>query len=367
MRCFRSRWLKGRCGLLVLALALWPAVAQAQTYRYHYVSLAELELPSGFIFFDPIAMSNGRHVYGNAYREGPPDGPWISYVSVYTNGRLAIFQPGIVYTASEGGTMGGSVLTDPDNFLEQAALFRGDRVEIIPRWPGEISSFVSAMNDSGAALVVSYDSSFQKSLLLYRHGRLTQLDFGPTVLNPSMLAINNHGTISGTQGPSLIDRTTGFRFDPRTGDVQLLEPVQVAPPDPTEVAWALGINQRGDVLGYSFVSGRKERIGIWDRDGVFTTYFVEGTPEFPTVSNSLLFNDSGLIVITFVTRPSDDRNSYLVPEPGVRLNLADLVYDKPPDMAPLWIVNDLNNHGDMIGYTLNGNAFLLERTGRGLR
>ena len=125
--------------------------------------------------------------------------------------------------------MGGSVLTDPDNFLEQAALFRGDRVEIIPRWPGEISSFVSAMNDSGAALVVSYDSSFQKSLLLYRHGRLTQLDFGPTVLNPSMLAINNHGTISGTQGPSLIDRTTGFRFDPRTGDVQLLEPVQVAP------------------------------------------------------------------------------------------------------------------------------------------
>ena len=77
MRCFRSRWLKGRCGLLVLALALWPAVAQAQTYRYHYVSLAELELPSGFIFFDPIAMSNGRHVYGNAYREGPPDGPWI--------------------------------------------------------------------------------------------------------------------------------------------------------------------------------------------------------------------------------------------------------------------------------------------------
>lgn len=366
MRCPCSSRLGERGWLLALALALWPAGAQAQAYRYHYVSLAEVELPSGFIFFDPIAMSNGRHVYGNAYREGPPDGPLVPYVSVYRNGALTIFQPGIVYTASEDGTVGGSVLTDPDNFLEQAALFRRDRVEIIPRWPGEISSFVSAMNDSGAALVVSYDSSFQQSLLLYSHGRLTQLDFGPTVLNPSMLAINNHGTISGTQGPTILDHATGFRFDPRTGDVQILEPVQVAPPDPIEVAWALGINQRGDVLGYSFVNTKKERIGIWDRDGVFTTYFVEGTPEFPTVSGRLLFNDSGLIVITLGGYPSFDRNSYLVPEPGVRLNLADLVYDEPPDTPPLWFINDLNNHGDMIGYTFGGGSFLLERTGRGL-
>ncbi len=74
------------------------------------------------------------------------------------------------------------------------------------------------------------------------------------------------------------------------------------------------------------------------------------------MSGRLLFNDSGLIVITLGGYPSFDRNSYLVPEPGVRLNLAHLVYDEPPDTPPLWFINDLNNHGDTIGYTFGGGS-----------
>jgi hypothetical protein len=76
----------------------------------------------------------------------------------------------------------------------------------------------------------------------------------------------------------------------------------------------------------------------------FTTYFVEGTPDFPTVSNLLLWNEPGLIVIT---RPScrTDLNSYVVPAPGVRVKLADI-----SDTLPAWtLMNDINERGDILG------------------
>ena len=149
--------------------------------------------------------------------------------------------------------------------------------------------------------------------------------------NASQLSINNNGFVSGTQGDDLCDGGTGFRFDPRTGQVALLEPLST---DPT--AWGVDINNRGQVLGYSFVCGGIERIGVWDRRGEFQTYFVEGTDEVPTISNKLLFNDNNLIVITSVSSPDAEagRNSYLVPRPGTRLNLADLVDDLPFRVQP---------------------------------
>jgi hypothetical protein len=109
------------------------------------------------------------------------------------------------------------------------------------------------------------------------------------------------------------------------------------------------------------VPGGIERIGVWDRHGEFKTYFVEGIPEFPTISNRLLFNENNLIVVTFVSSPTSERfkNSYLLPKPGVRLNLADLV-ENLPSGADLGFILDLNDHGNMIGLGSLG-AYLLER------
>jgi len=125
------------------------------------------------------------------------------------------------------------------------------------------------------------------------------------------------------------------------------------------------VNSRGEVLGYSFVPGALERIGVWDAQGRFHTYFVQGTPEFPTISNGLTFNDRNTIVITQVSRPVDERNeSYLVLKPGVRVKLADLVADMPAEQRR---IEAINNHGDMIGASLTTDftkfAFLLERSG----
>src|SRR5262249_6320739 len=246
---------------------------------------------------------------------------------------------------------------DPVNFIEQAALFHGDRVELIPRLPGEFTSFVIRLTDSGLALVVSFDEAFQATLALYKDGRLTPQPNADVLIDGFFLDINNQGVISGTTFiPGVGYRA--FRFDTRTGGTTLLDPLSTEPH-----AWGLGINNRGDVLGYSFIFGGVERIGVWDRKGNFQTYFVEGIPQFPTISNRLLFNDNNLIVITL----ADFGTSYLVPKPGVRLNLADLAENLPPEPGALFYVADLNNHGDMIGFRFDGRPFLLERIGAGAR
>ena len=236
-------------------------------------------------------------------------------------------------------------------------------MELIPRLPGEITSWVTALNDPGMALVLSFDvSASADRCAIPITAKLTPLDFGPNITDPFFLHINNQGIISGTTFQSLTSQFRGFRFDYRTGKTTLLDPL---PTEPN--SWDLGINNRGDVLGYSFISGGLERIGVWDKKGEFNTYFVEGTPEFPTVSNSLLFNDNNLIVITEVTIP-DRGNSYLVPKPGVRLNLADLVENLPSGQNVAYIL-DMNNPGNMIGFSAIKfnitDMFLLERIGQG--
>ena len=173
-RFTRLRW------LLVLALSLWTATAQAQQYRYRYVSLNEIPVPPGILFFDPHAIDNGGRLYGEAYDEN-----FVPYVAVYAHGEVTVHSdPGLSYAVNEGGTVGGSLLVDAVNFIEQAALFRGDQVELIPRQPGEVTSFVTALSDSGLALVISFDADFNQTILLYKNGKTTPLDFGPTVTNP---------------------------------------------------------------------------------------------------------------------------------------------------------------------------------------
>ena len=92
-------------------------------------------------------------------------------------------------------------------------------------------------------------------------------------------------------------------------------------------------------------------------------YFVEGTLDFPTISNALVFNDNNLIVISRVRRPAAEAdNSYLVPRPGVRLNLADLV-ENLPEGVKLYEVTAINNAGNILGVANTSAPFLLERIG----
>lgn len=324
---------------------------------YNYVSLDGLTLEPGFLFFIPFGLTNGGQMYGSAYDEN-----FNSYVAVVNQGAITVLHEGFPETVNQNGTVGGFVLTDPDNFLGQAALFHNSDVELIPRLPGEIHSEVMRVNDSGTALVLSVNESYEGQLVLYKNGKVTPLDFGPTIPSAFYLDLNGQGIISGTTHTSDGDR--GFRFDPSTGAIVMLYP------QPTEPnAWAVSINNHGDILGYSFVNGGRERIGVWDAKGNFTTYFVEGIPQYPTVSNVIHFNDNNLIVITQVSRPASERgNSYLVPKPGTRVNLAEIVKGMPSENGRLVDVFGINNPGNMFGYAgpnlfFDEFLFVLKRTG----
>jgi hypothetical protein len=73
----------------------------------------------------------------------------------------------------------------------------------------------------------------------------------------------------------------------------------------------------------------------------------------------LLWNDRGVIV---AVAPSCCGTTFLLPSPGVRVDLADAVDDEP--VALSWIA-DLNNGADMVGYWYEGivEGFLLRRVG----
>jgi hypothetical protein len=260
------------------------------------------------------------------------------------------------------GTVGGGVLVDPVNFIFQAALFRGAQVDLVPPQPGEVFASVFALNDTDTALVASFNTS-GIPYVLYSRGKATPINFGPNITNPffgfsgSCRCINNNGIIEGIEGPGLFNGARGFRFDPRSGVSTILNPF---PGDPTEtLAWGQAINQRGDVLGYSFTIGvtpYHERIGVWENNGLFDTYLVENVS-----SNRLIFNDNNLIVITEIF---SSHISYIVPKPGLRLNLSDLVVNLPVGQD-LFFISDLNNHGDMIGSSSTGANFLLQRLDAG--
>jgi hypothetical protein len=331
-----------------------PAHAQAASptppYRYHLVSLTAA-LPPGFAIFDAVGITADRRIYGTGYR--CDDTGCLLSVMVYHRGKETILHDGVAYAVNDQGTVGGSLL-DPATGNEQAAVFRGTNVRVIPRLPGETTSHVIGITNTATALVMSVNAAgFTPQYFLYDvRGKITPLNFGPgQILN---LSINDRNIIAGTiDRPASLERA--FRYDATSGVLTTLDPVKADPQSGGQ-----GINQPGDVLGYSFTGGGLERIGVW-RHQTFQTYFVEGTREFPTISNSLLWNRKGLIVIT---NSHNDPNSYLVPEPHVRIKLADVV-----DTPPVWtLVKGINARGDLIG---SGGAssssiefdFLLERVG----
>ncbi len=337
--------------VLALTLGLWAVLVQAQELRYNYVALDEAPLPAGFVFFGPEAINESGRVYGEAY----DDTSFNPHVAVYQNGAVTVLQPNLAsftQAVNEGGTVAGSVITDEVNFYTQAALFRGSQVEFIARLPGEVTSSMIALNDSGMALVDSFDTNFVETLEIYKNGHATPIDFGPNVPFASFLSMNNAGIISGTTFSFQSSTYVGFRFDTSTGQTTFLYPIAGDPE-----AWALGINNRGDILGYSFVFGATERIGVWDQNAVFTPYFVEGTPQIPTVSNKLVFNDNNVIIISNIS--TGERTSYIVPTPGVRLDLAGLVENLPSGQNLAYTFG-INNHGDMFGFGDQG-SFLLVR------
>jgi hypothetical protein len=345
----------GVCGL-AFGLAGQAPAGKAAEFRYHLVPL-DTTVPDGFDAFDPVKILDNGQIYGNAW--ACSHGGCKSFVAVYRKGHTTVLRQGRTFTANEAGIVGGNVVTGRTGSQVQAALFDGLAVKLIPRLQDEINSNVLRINNSNVALVQSTTRQ-AISYYLYSDGSVTPLNFG--LNNVFYLDINDRKTISGSTYSTEANAYRAFRFRPPTGPATLLSPVS---PDPN--AWGVDINNAGDVLGWSFVYGGIERIGFW-HGRQFHAQFIEGTAEVPTISNRLLWNEKGLIVVTATTDLSyqPEGRSYLVPRAGVRLNLADLT-----DTLPPWtLIASVNDGGDLVGFggTVAGTieeSFLLRRVGSG--
>jgi hypothetical protein len=320
----------------VLVLTLATPAAYADSIRYEYVPLDHVPLPAPYVFFVPAAIVNGR-VYGTVGDESFT----TTNVAVYSGGVVTIGPTGSAFVANASGTIGGIGSTG------QAALFRGNETTFVPALPAQQFAAVIGLADSQLALIQSTDTSFASTFAYYRGGTVSAIDFG--LPDPAVNAfLNNAGLIGLNKQTKPTDRFLhGYRYDPRTGVSTPLPPFAG---DPTDVNVLVeGINARGDVLGYSFTdfpsSAYHERIGVWDHSGVFQTYFLE------TLNTStLVFNDRNEIVIT----NSTDGNSYLVPAPGTRLDLASLVSNLPAGLQ-LSLVVSIDNAGNMTGFATDEN------------
>jgi hypothetical protein len=139
----------------------------------------------------------------------------------------------------------------------------------------------------------------------------------------------------------------GYRYDPLTKSTTPLFPFAGDPTD--QLALVQGINNRGEVLGYSYTNVTNplyhERVGLWNFQGVFQPYFYE------TINTTaLFFNDLDQIVITNTAFFGPGvGTSYLVPQPGTRLDLASLVVNVPSGLF-LDSVVGIDNQGNIIGF-----------------
>lgn len=333
--------------LLFVSLSAAFAPAQARDLHWRYVSLDDARLPAGIDFFIARALDDRGAVYGQAFACTNDDcDDFIPYPGVWRRGVVTVLQttvPAAIWSANNRGTLGGNIETDFVAETGPAALFRGAAVKRIPPRPGEVASTVSHLTDS-MALVSSFDADWNVTYAYYRQGRVRGIDFGPSVTAPYIWSMNNRGQLAGIS-QDLPGKERAFRFDPVSGRTTVLEPLPTEPE-----SWGMDIDSRGDVLGYSYVSGGLERIGVWDRAGRFHTWYVEGTPERPQVSNTLLFNDSRLIVVSAVLSPPAERwqHSYVLPERGARADLADLVEGVPAGVH-LGNILAMNERGDLMG------------------
>jgi hypothetical protein len=316
-------------GCLALFLSIADA-AEAAKRPYRYFPLNDA-IPEGFDLFDLESISDNRRVYGTLL-SCHPSIRCSERVAVHHRGKTTILHDGFARTANNRGRVGGGVPLD--DVTSQAALFVRDRIKLLPPLNDEeISSEVRLVTNSRWALVYSFDRDFNITYYLTRRGKVIPFVFTEGF---RLFDMNDRGELAGTSFSDEGDRA--FRYVPRSDEFTLLEPLATE-----RAARGRAINRHGDVLGFSLNPGGRQRIGVW-RGTRFETWFVQGTREFPTLSDDLKWNERGWIVLT--DSGPDDINSYLVPRPGVRLRLADLTEGPLPAYTEIL---DINYRGDMIG------------------
>lgn len=303
--------------------------------------------PPEYDFWSPTGLSDAGDVFGTGL-DCTDDFSFCSFdlLKLDKNGVFSVVLQDFSPSEVNGpGDVGGCVLDDEAGTAQAAVLRSNGQLTLLPRPEGELSSCIVQLSDNEAAVVSSVDENLVFSQYVARNRQTYELPGDVEVFD-----VNDHGVVAGVLVTDAGERAV--RFDSRRQTTTILEPVA---PDPH--SWGLGINRAGEVLGYSFEFGATERIGKWTTRNQFKISFVEGTPEFPTVSNQLIWNEDGFIVVS--NAPTDGQ-TYVIPKPGVRLNLADLVGDAV--VPSTLLAFDVNARADFVATSLvDGTSQLYRR------
>jgi hypothetical protein len=323
------------------------AAINAKHLRYKQVDITAG--PANLDGWFPRGLSDHGEVIGQASDCNEDFSVCLQFaVKRRTNGEFTVLEENfLVNDVNSRGDAGGCTTVPGNPFAGQAGIVRANgTLELIPPLPGEMSSCVNNLSDSGVAFVSSTDPDFETSVYVLDRGQRRPFP----VLNVTVNDINDHAQLAGIQ---FTNPNRAYRFDARAQTTTLLQPVA---PDPE--SWGFALNRQGEVLGTSFnFDATIQRIGKWNRKNEFETSIIGGTgnPAFPLISNNVNWNERGLIVLS----STDDGNAYLVPSPGVRLNLADLVKNGP--VASFLQVIDVNDRADIVASGGYGSVFLFRR------
>jgi probable HAF family extracellular repeat protein len=315
-----------------LAVVFSPATLHAQPGPGKFTFVPIPALPGGASTV-AAGINNRGHVVGSG---DVADGSSHGFIYDVRQGTLRDIGEGAPLAINDLDVAVGQSANGPAMFVDGQVIDLG-----YP--PGATFALATSVNNEGVAVGVSRIRG-DISLAVYAFGQAFAVDLGlgaNVELTRPVPVINDDFQISGTL--LLLDTFNfrAFRHDLLTGETTLLAPL-----DGDTDTWGLGINDRGEVLGYSFVFNAPEHIGTWDRHGKFKVHFTEGNAQYPTLSDNLVFNDREEIVISETT----DGNSYVVPRVGHRFDLDVLVANLPATPQPLFSVRGINNGGVMTGY-----------------
>ena len=314
----------------------------------HYEPVEITDGPPDFDGWAPFGITDKAQVVGQGFKCGET-GCDFHVVVRGANGAFTVLAKNFLLNDVNGkGDVGGCTIDDPVSFSGQAGIVRANgKLDLIAKLPGEVASCVIKLSDNRVAAVISLDQASVATTYVLDRNRVTPFAIDLATVED----INDAGQVAGIIQTE--DANRAYRFDAKSKTTTILPPVS---PDPH--SWGVGINRKGEVLGYSFVFDGNERIGKWNTRNRFETAFIEGTPEFPTVSNRLVWNEDGLIVVSYTP---NDGNTYLIPTPGVRLNLADLVGGAT--LSSTLYALGINKGGDFAATSVDdGRSFLFLRT-----
>lgn len=359
---YLGRSLVSAIGILLMETAL--ALAGNPSPEYLYVPIP---VPNDRDVY-PVGINNRGDVILFDYYNYPHQTGYL-----FHDGQLITLGIDVIPTVvNERGDVICNKQT-PFPWSSQAMLYRNGNVTPLTFLKGEFASRGISINNEGVILGISYDKKFNGKFVVSHNGKTVPIgletalgvpadyigfgNFNSFIGGPGNKFFSEDGTIVGSVYLSAVGGFRGFRFDSRNGDLTLLEPI-----NGDTHAFAVGMNNAGDAVGYSFEFNSVERIGIWDQDANFNVYFTEGTAEHPNISNVLLFNASSSIVISEVLAfESDYATSYLVPKPGVRLDMTPFVVNPPyPPLSFLFdigILVAMNDGGMIVGSGFDVNTF----------